>query len=218
MKKTRALAEKKRRFSSMRVRLALSLLFALFAFHSRLVAEPSAADRAMAGDEFRRGLQSYYRGAFNDSVLIFEKALSFIPGEPLILDWLGKAYYRSGVEGAALQQWQYAAEAGYGGTLLRSRMEVVRERRMIRPDFDESARFVEATTISAKSENGPIFRQPVSVASLPDGTFWVVAYGSNELLHCVVKGVSIGGAGGPLPLVLQGRPYCFDLLAPLVQV
>jgi len=208
MKKTRALAEKKRRFSRRRVTLALSLLFALLAVHSRLVAEPSAADRAMAGDEFRRGLQSYYRGAFNDSVLIFEKALSFIPGEPLILDWLGKAYYRSGVEGAALQQWQYAAEAGYGGTLLRSRMEVVRERRMIRPDFDESARFVEATTISAKGENGPIFRQPVSVASLPDGTFWVVAYGSNELLHFDVNGVIIGRARGPL----AGLDRPFDLV------
>ena len=78
----------------------------------------SPADRAMAGDEFRRGVQSYYRGAFNDSILIFEKALSFLPGEPLILDWLGKAYYRTGVEGAALQQWQYAVDAGYGGMLL----------------------------------------------------------------------------------------------------
>ena len=161
-------------------------------------AEASAADRAMAGDEFRRGVQSYYRGAFNDSIMIFEKALSFLPGEPLILDWLGKAYYRTGVEGAALQQWQYAVDAGYGGMLLKTRMEVVRERRTIRPDFDESARFVEATAIKAKGENGFIFRQPVSVASVPDGTFWVAAYGSNELLHFDVNGVVIGRSRGSL--------------------
>lgn len=171
-------------------------------------AEASAADRAMAGDEFRRGVQSYYRGAFNDSIMIFEKALSFLPGEPLILDWLGKAYYRTGVEGAALQQWQYAVDAGYGGMLLKTRMEVVRERRTIRPDFDESARFVEATAIKAKGENGFIFRQPVSVASVPDGTFWVAAYGSNELLHFDVNGVVIGRSRGSL----TGFDRPFDLV------
>ena len=168
----------------------------------------SSADRAMAGDEFRRGVQSYYRGAFNDSILIFEKALSFLPGEPLILDWLGKAYYRTGVEGAALQQWQYAVDAGYGGMLLKTRMEVVRERRTIRPDFDESARFVEATQIKAKGENGFIFRQPVSVAAIPDGTFWVTAYGSNELLHFDVNGVVIARSRGSL----TGFDRPFDLV------
>jgi len=81
-------------------------------------ASPTSVDRSLAGDEFRRGIQSYYRGTFNDSILLFEKALSYLPGEPLILDWLGKAYYRTGAEGSALQQWQFALDAGYGSVLL----------------------------------------------------------------------------------------------------
>lgn len=167
----------------------------------------SAADRALAGDEFRRGVQAYYRGAFNDAVLVFEKALTYLPGEPLILDWLGKSYYRTGVEGAALQQWQFAADAGYGSVLLKNRIEVVAERRTIRPDFDESARFVEAAQISARLDKKFLFRQPVSVLPLPDGSFWITAYGSNELVHFDVNGLVIGRARGPL----AGFDRPFDL-------
>ena len=52
------------------------------------------AASGLAEQEFRRGVQAYYRGAFNDSILQFEKALSYLPEENVILDWLGKAYYR----------------------------------------------------------------------------------------------------------------------------
>ncbi len=171
-------------------------------------AEPTAADRALAGDELRRGVQAFYRGSFNDAVMVFEKALSYIPGEPLILDWLGKAYYRTGVEGAALQQWQFASDAGYGSILLKNRMEVVRERRTIRPSFDESARFVEAVRIASKTEAGVLFRQPVSVAALADGSFWVTAYGSNEILHFDVNGMIVGKVRGPI----TGFDRPFDLV------
>ncbi|MBQ4330309.1 MAG: hypothetical protein IJC31_00525, partial [Spirochaetaceae bacterium] len=54
------------------------------------------ADSLFAEEEFRRGVQSYYRGAYNEAVLLFEKALSYLPSENLILEWLGRAYYHSG--------------------------------------------------------------------------------------------------------------------------
>ena len=57
---------------------------------SAQVAEPSPADRGMAAEEFRRGVQAYYRGAYNDAILQFEKALALIPDESLIVDWLAK--------------------------------------------------------------------------------------------------------------------------------
>jgi DNA-binding beta-propeller fold protein YncE len=194
---------------SFRARVCALAVTALVLVHGMpAFAEATAADRALAGDEFRRGVQAYYRGAFNDSIMIFEKALSFLPGEPLILDWLGKAYYRSGVEGAALEQWQFAVDSGYGGMLVKTRMEVVRERRTIRPDFDEAARFVEATRVAGKTADGFVFRQPVSVAACPDGTFWVSAYGSNELLRFDVNGVVLERARGPL----TGFDRPFDLV------
>ncbi len=173
--------------------VSLALAFALPSYS----AEPTSADRIMAEQEFRRGVQAYYRGAFNDAVMVFEKALSLIPGEPRILDWLGKAYYRTGVESAALQQWQFASDAGFGGILLKNRMEVVRERRVARGPFDPSSRYVESTQIASKGPNGPLFRQPVSVAALGDGTFWVCAYGSNEIVRMDVNGVIVKRSRGP---------------------
>ena len=83
-----------------------------------------SANSGFAEEEFRRGVQSYYRGSFNESILEFEKALSYLPGEPLVLDWLGKAYYRAGIEGAALQQWNYAKEAGMEDFLFRIELKL----------------------------------------------------------------------------------------------
>ena len=172
------------------------------------VAAPTSVDRTHAGDEFRRGVQSYYRGTFNDSILLFEKALSYLPGEPLIFDWLGKAYYRSGSEGIALQQWQYALDAGYGSVLLKNRVEIVKERRTVHPSFDEAARYVEAGQITPRTESGILFKQPVSVVSLADGTFWISSYGSNELVHFDVNGQVVGKSRGPV----AGFDRPFDLV------
>jgi tetratricopeptide (TPR) repeat protein len=99
--------------------------------------ERSDRDSLAAREEFRLGVHAYYRYAFNEAILSFERSLSFLPGEPLILDWLGRAYYRSGLEDTALRQWIAAAEA-YGPTaspslLLASRIETERNRRSLFP-------------------------------------------------------------------------------------
>ena len=70
------------------------------------------ADEGFAAEEFRRGVQAYYRGAFNEAILQFERSLSYKSDDNLILDWLGKAYYRSGLEGEALASWKRAYENG----------------------------------------------------------------------------------------------------------
>ena len=123
------------------------------------------AASGLAEQEFRRGVQAYYRGAFNDSILQFEKALSYLPEENVILDWLGKAYYRSGVEGAALEHWQYAAGEGYGGLLLQNRIEIVRDRRLLAgASLEKPVRYTESGSYAGKNPEGNfVFSQPVSV-------------------------------------------------------
>ena len=76
----------------------------------------------MAAEEFRRGVQSYYRGAFNDAILQFEKALAFIPDEPLILNWLGKSYYKAGFESTALDQWKFVSDLEPNNIFLQNRL------------------------------------------------------------------------------------------------
>lgn len=157
-----------------------------------------SANSGFAEEEFRRGVQSYYRGAYNEAIQEFEKALSYLPGENLILDWLGKAYYKAGVEGSALQQWQFASDDGYGGLLLQNRIEIVGDRRITQTEFDYSQHYTEAGSFPHTNGNTLIYSQPVSALANSDGSLWVVAFGSNEILHYDVNGVIKKRVRGPI--------------------
>lgn len=158
-----------------------------------------SSNSGFAEEEFRRGVQSYYRGAYNEAIQEFEKALSYLPGENMILDWLGKAYYRAGIEGAALQQWQFAADDGYGGLLLPNRIEIVGDRRVTQMEEEYTQHYTESGAYPNKNgDKVLIYSQPISSLANRDGSIWVVAYGSNEILHYNVNGVVIKRVRGPL--------------------
>jgi DNA-binding beta-propeller fold protein YncE len=155
-----------------------------------------------AAEEFRVGVQAYYRYAFNEAILSFERALSYRPGEAIILDWLGKAYYRSGLEDIALRQWRAAIDA-YGrgsgqGILLLNRVETVSNRRFLLPVADDEIRYVEAGRYPGRNEDVVLFRQPTAVLPEDDGSAWVVAYGSNEIVRIDVNGLVKDRKRGPL--------------------
>jgi len=159
-------------------------------------------DTVRAREEFRIGVQAYYRFSYNEAILSFERALSYRPGEPLILDWLGKAYYRSGIENTAFRAWQ-AAASGYGfssgqGMLISSRMETLRNRRILFPIADDEVRYVESGRYPGKTGELVYYRQPTSVLALNDGTAWVVAYGSNEILRIDTNGIIRERKRGPV--------------------
>jgi DNA-binding beta-propeller fold protein YncE len=155
-----------------------------------------------AAEEFRLGVHAFNRFAYNEAILSFERALSFRPGEPLILDWLGRAYYRSGFEEIALRQWRSALDIfgrGTGtGMLLSSRIETVANRRFLLPVANDGIRYVEAGRFPGRFEDIVIYRQPTSILANSDGSVWVVAYGSNELVRIDVNGVVRERRRGPL--------------------
>jgi DNA-binding beta-propeller fold protein YncE len=170
--------------------------------------EGADLETVRAREEFRIGIQAYNRYAFNEAILSFERALAFRPGEPLILEWLGRSYYRSGFEETALMQWRSAA-AGYGyssgpGILLSSRMETVRNRRSFLPlETDPGLspgelRYVESGRYPGKNGDVVLYRQPSAVLPLDDGSAWVVAYGSNEIVRIDVNGIIRERRRGPL--------------------
>lgn len=156
------------------------------------------AASGFAEEEFRRGVQSYYRGQFNESILEFEKALSYLPGESLIIEWLGKAYYRAGIEGAALQQWNFAVNQGFGGILLQNKIEIVGDRRITDSGFNFTQQYSECGAYEPLYKGAMVFSQPFSSLPNDDGSIWVASYGSNELVHFDVNGVVIDRYRGPL--------------------
>ncbi len=187
--------------------LALVFFAAPLSLYAQINLEDTARDESsqirtaqsgFAEEEFRRGVESYYRGSFMDSILSFERALSYLPGENLILEWLGKAYYRAGLEGTALQQWQFASDAGYGGLLLQNKIEIVSERRATGTTYGASQRYTESGSFPHVNGKTLIYSQPISVLPNDDGSIWVVAYGSNELLRFNVNGQVIRRSRGPV--------------------
>ena len=164
--------------------------------------EGADIDTIRAREEFRIGVQAYNRYSYNEAIRSFERALSFRPGMPLILDWLGKAYYHSGIENAAFRAWQ-ASAAGYGlssgqGIVISSRMETLRNRRILLPVADDDVRYVESGRYPNKNNDIVLYRQPSSVLPEKDGSAWVVAYGSNEIVRIDVNGIIRERRRGPM--------------------
>ncbi len=175
----------------------LFALFCTFSLYSQM-SEPTPADRGMASEEFRRGVQAYYRGAFNDAILQFEKALAFIPDEPLILNWLGKAYYKAGFESTALDQWKFVSDLEPNNILLQNKLEIISHRRLASEFFSKNTRYVNSTTFVGSEGENLFFSQPISILAQKDGKLLVLAYGSNELLTIDVNGSIINRNRGPL--------------------
>lgn len=157
-----------------------------------------SSSEGFAAEEFRRGVQAYYKGSFNEAIVQFEKALSYLPADNLILDWLGKAYYKSGMEGSALSYWQAAADNGYGGLLLQNKIEIVRERRVTGDSAAKLMRLSEAGSFYGENNGVQIFNGPTSVQTNSNGTMWVTAYSSNELLQINQNGMVIDRITGPV--------------------
>ena len=151
-----------------------------------------------ASDEFRRGVQAYYKGSFNEAIVQFERALSYMPNDNLILEWLGKTYYKSGLEGQALQYWQAASGNGFGGLLLQNKIEIVRERRVTGDSEDKLMRLSEAGAFSGEFNGELIFSGPVSVLPNPNGTMFIAAYNSNQIILMNQNGKIIDRISGPI--------------------
>ena len=155
-------------------------------------------NEGFASEEFRRGVQAYYKGAFNEAIVQFEKALAYLPDDNLILDWLGKAYYKAGLEGSALSYWNNASENGYGGLLLENKIEIVRERRVTGDSTDKLMRFSEAGAFPGEFQGNLIYSGPVAVQPNYDGTMWVAAYNTNELILLNQNGKVVNRVEGPI--------------------
>jgi DNA-binding beta-propeller fold protein YncE len=184
-----------------------------------------------AAEEFRLGVQAFNRFSYNEAILSFERALSFRPGEPLILDWLGRAYYRSGFEEIALRQWRSAlgviGRNTGAGMLLNARIETVANRRFLLPIANDGVRYVQAGRYPGRFDDIVIYRQPTSVLPNNDGSIWVVAFGSNEIVRIDVNGIirerrrgPLNGFDRPYDLVrgLDGRLYLSEYMGSRISV
>jgi DNA-binding beta-propeller fold protein YncE len=149
----------------------------------------SIFDSPGAAEQFRLGVQAYHMGRYSEAIFLFEKALAYAPDQALIQYWRGRAYYKNGFEETALRAWQPLLDLPDAPPSLRSKAELVRSGRSIAP-APESYRFVEVARFEGKQGRETYFSRPSAMLPRPDGTLWVVAHGSNELLRLDVAGTA----------------------------
>jgi DNA-binding beta-propeller fold protein YncE len=155
---------------------------------------------ARSETELHWGVLAWHRGAYNDAVLSFEKAIGIDPSNARALDWLGRALLKSGYVPEAIETWERLAAAGTASPLLADQLQLVRTRAGIAPDLPVARKYVVSVSLDGAARGGHPFKRPTSVRPVADGTFYVAAFGSNEVLHYDANNRLIaalrGGPGG----------------------
>lgn len=141
-----------------------------------------------AAEQLRLGVQSYQRGRYAESILLFEKALAYDPGEPLIEYWLGRAYLKSGYEETALRVWKPLLDSPAPPLFLKAKADSIRNSRAVSPNAG-SYDYVEVQRFEGKSGGQTVFERPSTIIPRPDGSLLVVAHGSNRLVTLDSSGV-----------------------------
>ncbi|MFW6234453.1 MAG: tetratricopeptide repeat protein, partial [Spirochaetota bacterium] len=91
-------------------------------------------DELQAGEEFAFGVRAYHEGFFEDAIQNFLRSLSLQPDEDLTREWLGRAYYRVGLEQAARDEWNSIASRGNASEYLQNRLDRLELDGQVLPD------------------------------------------------------------------------------------
>ncbi len=136
-----------------------------------------------SAEQLRRGVQAFHRGFYGDALVSLEKAISYKTSNILAQEWLGRTLWKSGYEQEAVKTWSQLVASGSGDELLRDWISVVGLRRGLGREIDNTAKWVVSAELDGSLKGGYSFTRPTSVRARADGTFWVVAFGSNEVLR-----------------------------------
>ncbi|MGA2977755.1 MAG: hypothetical protein ABSF77_20840 [Spirochaetia bacterium] len=150
---------------------------------SLLPAQTIDLNAARSADELRGGVQAFHRGFYNDATISLEKAISYQPANTLAQAWLGRAQWKAGYEQEALRTWQQILDAGKGSALIRSWIDVLTFQRGLGRELAGRSPWVVSAELDGMMKDGYPFKRPSSIRPRSDGTFWVVAFGSNEILR-----------------------------------
>ncbi len=151
-------------------------------------------------DEFKWGVKSFFSGHYNKAIFSFEKSISYNPDDLLAREWLGRAYYMSGLDDTALSLWNSLLEDGGGSTNLRNKIEIITSRRKLVDNEGYDRTWVLETEIEGERPEGYfMFKRPSSLIPLDTGEIIVTSFATNELVMFNLNGRLIkkikGGLG-----------------------
>ncbi|MCK4515282.1 MAG: hypothetical protein KAU31_08495 [Spirochaetaceae bacterium] len=165
-----------------------------------------------ARDELRWGVTSYHAGNLNQSIVSLNRSLAFDSSQSLTRHWLGRAYYASGFEEAALSEWRWLVDQGFGTTALRSWIDRTELQRGLTPErLGEEltpGRLVTMAEVPGVQGDVTIFRRPAMIRPRNDGYFYVASFATHQILLMDPNGVRKQLIDGGL----EGFDRPFDVL------
>jgi DNA-binding beta-propeller fold protein YncE len=159
-----------------------NLVLLFLVVRASLFAQEIDMEAVQAFEDFRWGLRAFHSGNFEDSILSLEKSLSRKPQDPRTRYWLAGALYHAGFEDAALGEWRTVLELQPSNTVVDNIVDVLAYRRGLGQHLEERSSFVVASVIDANDSTAYPMRRPSSVWIRADGSVYVVAFASNEVV------------------------------------
>ncbi len=163
-------------------------------------------DLARSREEFRWGVGAFHESRFADAIVAFTRALSFKPDNVLSREWLGRAYFHSGLVDAALAEWQRVADES--GAYLANRIDTITFRRGLADLAPPPTEFAVSTEFEGNIGDSRLFRRPAGVAASSDGTIYVTSMATHEVLHINANGFILNRFQGGL----AGMDLPFDIM------
>ncbi|MGI9256588.1 MAG: hypothetical protein ACR2PY_06605 [Salinispira sp.] len=174
-------------------------------------------------DAFREGVVFFHRGNFNESILSLQKSLGFIPDNYRAREWLGRAYYFSGYEDAALNEWRRIESRS--PPFLRSFIESIEARRSLAEELGEDRDFLIIEEFTEEEFASGVVN-PGAVMADGNGNFFINSFGTNNINHINQNGQLLRNlAGGLKPLsgpfdiaIYEDRLYVTNFLGDYISV
>ncbi len=164
-----------------------------------------------AEEELRWGVVAFNNGFYNKAVQSLEKSLALQPENSNTLEWLGRSYYMSGMEDAALSEWEKVIYYENAGASLLNFVDLVKYRQLlsIRPELENN--WTVHMEIEDYYKNYRLFDRPTAVVSTNDGSggVYIVSFASNQVLKFSANGALKATFDGGF----EGYYHPFDILS-----
>jgi DNA-binding beta-propeller fold protein YncE len=137
---------------------------------------------AQSEDQLRSGVLAYHRGFYGDAIVYLSKALTIQPANTLAQIWLGRTQWKSGFEQDAIRTWERLVDSGQTVGLLRDWVQRIRLRNGTARELPRTPIYVVSAELAGSQPGGYPFKRPSSIRTRADGSFFLVAYGSSEIM------------------------------------
>ena len=146
--------------------------------------------------EFADGVRAYHRGRYNDAILAFSNRITADSADHLARMWLGRSLFASGVEGAAIDQWEALLNREQLPNHVEFLFNAVRIRRELPGAIVAPRHYALTSELQGGAGIRRIFARPAGVAFSPDGSYYVASFASHEVVQIDINGRVLRRIGG----------------------